>query len=126
MCSPTVEPSTLERLSTLLTQKFKLDPASISPAQPLEQFGIDSLGMVELLFFIEDEFQVKMPSDPPPFATVGDAVRYIDELLAAQRPAPAVDGTAPPVSRADRTTTAGGELPHSPRADGDAGQAERR
>jgi acyl carrier protein len=104
MCNPSVDPTTLERLSALMVQKFKLDPASITPAQPLDQFGIDSLGMVELLFFIEDEFELKMPSNPPPFATVGDAVRYIDELLAAQRAAPAVDG---------------GELPHSPRADGD-------
>jgi acyl carrier protein len=86
MCSERVAPSTLERLSALLAQKFKLDPSRISPEQPLEQFGIDSLGMVELLFFIEDEFQLKIPSDPPSFATVGDAVHYIDALLAAQHP----------------------------------------
>ena len=55
--------STIERLSQILAQRFKLDPARLTPDQPLSSLGIDSLGMVEMLFFIEEEFGVHLPSE---------------------------------------------------------------
>ena len=76
--------TTFERLSDILQKHYKIDPARLTPNEPLEQLGIDSLGMAELLFFIEDEFHVQLPSDAPLLPTIEDAVRYIDGLLAAQ------------------------------------------
>jgi acyl carrier protein len=80
--------TTLERLSRILVQRYKLDPARLTPEQPLESLGIDSLGMVEMLFFIEEEFGVHLPSEGVTFANLGDAARYVDQLIAAQKPAP--------------------------------------
>lgn len=76
--------TTLERLSRILVQHYKLDPARLTPDQPLGSLGIDSLGMVEMLFFIEEEFHVHLPSEGIALGTLGEAARSIDELIAAQ------------------------------------------
>ena len=88
---------TLERLSKILVKNYKVDPTRLTLDEPLEKLGIDSLGMAELLFFIEDEFKVQLPFDPAPLPTLGDAVCYIDGLLAAQHVAetPVIAGAAP-------------------------------
>src|ERR1700730_3692835 len=93
--------TTLERLSMILVKNYKIDPARLTLNEPLEELGIDSLGMAELLFFIEDEFKVQLPFDPVALPTLGDAVCYIDSLLAAQ------DAT-------EKSTIAGVEPPASP------------
>lgn len=76
--------TTFERLRDILVKDYKLAPESLALAAPLEGLGIDSLGVAELLFTVEDEFGIKLPSEPVPLSTVGDVVRYIDELVAAQ------------------------------------------
>lgn len=80
--------TTLDRLSRILVQRYKLDPARLTPDQPLGSLGIDSLGMVEMLFFIEEEFGVHLPSEGVAFGTLGEAARYVDELLASQKGVP--------------------------------------
>lgn len=79
--------TTLERLSRILVQRYRLEPARLTPEQRLDSLGIDSLGMVEMLFFIEEEFHVRLPSDGVTFATLGEAAKYVDGLIASQRPA---------------------------------------
>jgi acyl carrier protein len=90
--------TTLERLSMILVKNYKVDPARLTLDGPLEELGIDSLGMAELLFFIEDEFKVQLPFDPVALPTLGDAVSYIDGLLAAQDVTEtlAIAGVVPP------------------------------
>jgi acyl carrier protein len=82
--------STLDRLRVLLVKDYKLEPDLLTPDAPLEALGIDSLGVAELMFNIEDEFGVEIPGDPVALATVGDVVRYIDGLVTTQHP----DGTS--------------------------------
>jgi hypothetical protein len=41
--------------------------------------------MVEMLFFIEEEFGVHLPSEGVSFGTVGEAAKYIDDLIAKQK-----------------------------------------
>lgn len=74
--------TTLERLSKILEERYHVAPESITPDAPIEALGLDSLGMTELLFFIEEEFEVTLPYEPVSMRTVADAVRYIDEVLA--------------------------------------------
>jgi acyl carrier protein len=80
--------TTLARLSRILAQRYKLDPARLTPDQPLGSLGIDSLGMVEMLFFIEEEFGVHLPSEGITFGTLGEAAAYVDELMVTQKVAP--------------------------------------
>lgn len=88
-------PSTFERLSTLLVTHYKVPAETLTPDAPLESLGIDSLGTVELLWHVEDEFKIKLPSEPVPLPTVGDVVRTIDALVAAQGSAAAGDAARP-------------------------------
>ena len=57
---------------------------SLTPDAPLASLGIDSLGLVELLWNVEDAFKIKMPSEPTEMDTLGDVVRYVDALVARQ------------------------------------------
>jgi acyl carrier protein len=76
--------TTLPRLRALLVKDYKLDPAALDPDAPLADLGIDSLGVAELMFNIEDEFRVTIPGDPVALRTIGDVVEYIDNLVATQ------------------------------------------
>ena len=77
--------TTIDRLRVLLVKDYKLDPATLLPDAPLEALGIDSLGVAELMFNIEDEFKVTIPGEPVALMTVGDVVGYIDDLVATQQ-----------------------------------------
>jgi acyl carrier protein len=79
--------TTYERLQAILVKDYRLAPEALTLDAPLEGLGIDSLGVAELLFNVEDAFGIKLPPDPVQLATVGDVVRYVDDLVAAQRPA---------------------------------------
>ena len=76
--------TTIDRLRVLLVKDYRLDPATLLPDAPLEALGIDSLGLVELLWNVEDEFRIKLPQEPVPLATLGDVVLYIDQKVAEQ------------------------------------------
>ena len=91
--------TTFDRLRTMLLKDYPSTSESVTLTTPLEALGIDSLGLAELLFNVEDEFGVTLPTQPVPLPTVGDVVAYIDALVAAQNGA-AHDNSAPalPVS----------------------------
>ncbi len=83
--------STLETLREILLQDYKVEPAKLEPDALLTELGVDSLGMLELMFKIEDRFDVKIPGDPPgDLLTVRDVVAYID-TLAGRAAVPAAD-----------------------------------
>ena len=92
--------TTFERLSAILVKDYKLAPEALTREAPLEGLGIDSLGVAELLFNVEDEFGITLPPEPVQLPTVGDVVDYIDRLVAAQRgDGSASDAAAEPISR---------------------------
>ena len=76
--------TTYERLSGLLIKEYHLQPELLTLLAPLEDLGIDSLGIADLLFNVEDEFHITMPSEPVELLTLGDVVNFIDGLIAAQ------------------------------------------
>ena len=96
--SPNTSPNTntsptFEHLRRILLRDYPLDPAVITPDAALDSLGIDSLGVAELLFNIEDEFKISVPAEPVQLASVGDVARFIDGLIAAQQ-APATPSGA--------------------------------
>ena len=92
--------TTFERLCTILVKDHKLPLERLSLDAPLDSLGIDSLGTVELLWTVEDVFQLKLPSTPVELPTLGDVVRYIDELVAGQGAALTPTRSAAPSLRA--------------------------
>lgn len=87
--------TTFEHLSAILAKDYKLTPDRLTPDAPLEGLGVDSLGTVELLWNIEDVFEIKVPPEPVALLTLGDVVRYVDELVALQRAATLPDAGVP-------------------------------
>jgi acyl carrier protein len=84
--------STLETLQDLLIEEFDLTRERVTPDAGLAALGVDSLDLLELMFKIEDRYQLTIRDDVPTnLMTVQDVVGYIDTLLAAQRNAPGSD-----------------------------------
>jgi acyl carrier protein len=73
-----------DRLVQLLIDEYKLPAEKLVPDARLDELGIDSLGVMELVFKIEDDFAIQFPSDHVPLATVGDLVHYVQSLIASQ------------------------------------------
>ena len=86
--------TTFERLRTMLIADYASAPESLTLDTPLEALGIDSLGLAELLFNVEDEFKLTLPTQPVPLPTIGDVVAYIDALVAAQNRSESADNAA--------------------------------
>lgn len=81
--------NTYDRLVRILADEHDLAPEALQPEARLDQLGIDSLSVMELLFKIEDEFDIKVPNDQVALVTVEDIVAYVNALAAQQAAAPA-------------------------------------
>jgi acyl carrier protein len=53
--------STLDKVIAIIAEQAVLDPADITPQSTLEELGIDSLGVVESIFAIEETFDISVP-----------------------------------------------------------------
>lgn len=71
------------KIVELLTQKYGVDPAQISPDARMADLGLDSLTMGELLFDIEDTFGIEIALEDAKIETFGEALALVDRLVAA-------------------------------------------
>ena len=73
-----------ERLTTVLVSELGLDADKINDGAHFEEdLDVDSLGVVELLMALEDEFDVKIPDDEAEsIMTVGQAIDLVHGKLA--------------------------------------------
>lgn len=78
--------TTFERLIAILTRDYPLVTQALTPDTLLATLGIDSLGTVELLWTVEDEFKIKLPAEPVELPTIGDVAHYIEKIIASQVP----------------------------------------
>ncbi len=79
--------STFERLQTILTNKFSVPAEKINPDAALDSLGLDSLDLIEVLFEVEEEFNIRIPQDGGSAlrtATVQDIVDSIEKMLALE------------------------------------------
>jgi acyl carrier protein len=77
--------TTFERFRTILITRFSVDAAIIAPEAKLDTLGLDSLDVIEVLFEVEDEFEVRIPQDGGSalkMITVQDIVDTIDRVKA--------------------------------------------
>jgi acyl carrier protein len=73
-----------ERLVGVLVSELGLDATKINDGAHFEEdLDVDSLGVVELLMALEDEFDVKIPDDEAEsIMTVGQAIDMVHGKLA--------------------------------------------
>lgn len=90
---------TFQRLCAILVKDYKLVPEQLLHDTSLESLGIDSLGVADLLFNVEDEFHIKLPPEPVQLHSIGDVAAFIDQLVHATAPlaSPAPSAALPAV-----------------------------
>lgn len=71
-------------VAKLLAERLEIDISSIHPDTPLEALGADSLTVVELMFDLEDEFNVSLGDERPSLVVVQDIADNIDRLVSAK------------------------------------------
>lgn len=76
--------NTHDRLIRIIAEEHKLALDTLQPEARLDELGIDSLSVMELLFKIEEEFDIQVPNDQVPLVTIQDVASYVDTLIAQQ------------------------------------------
>lgn len=83
--------STHDKVIAIIAEQAVLDPSDVTPESTLESLGIDSLGLVESIFAIEEEFDINVPfnaNNPTEsdfdISTVASIVEGIERLRAQQ------------------------------------------
>ena len=78
--------TSFEGLCQNLQKEYQLEPSTLTPDTALKDLAIDSLGVIELIFAIEEKFTVTADdanSDAAKdFNTLQDVANYIDGLIA--------------------------------------------
>jgi len=80
MSDPTVTPKIVAALADYL----KRDPKTIRPDLHLrDDLGLDSMAVIELLYKLEETFDLQIPDqDLVSLSTVGAVAKYVDQRLA--------------------------------------------
>ncbi|MDX1821654.1 MAG: acyl carrier protein [Paracoccaceae bacterium] len=80
-----------DRVIAIIAEQAVLDPADVTPDATLEELGIDSLGLVESIFAIEEAFDITIPfnanePDKSDFdiSSVASIIAGIEKLVAEQ------------------------------------------
>ena len=75
----------------IIAEQALLDPSDVTPESTLEELGIDSLGLVESIFAIEEKFDITVPfnaNDPSEgdfdISSVAKITEGIQTLIAAK------------------------------------------
>lgn len=76
----------------ILAEQAMVDPSDVSLTKSLGELGIDSLGLVEAIFALEEEFDIEVPfnaNDPDAgdfdISSVAAIVGAVEGLVAAQK-----------------------------------------
>ncbi len=81
--------SVRDRVIAIIAEQAVLDTTEVRPEMTLKDLGIDSLGLVEAIFAIEETFDVSVPfnaNEPGrsefDMSSVGAMIRAVEELVA--------------------------------------------
>jgi len=80
-----------QRIIEIIAEQAVLDVSDVKPDSTLEELGIDSLGLVESIFAIEESFDIQVPfnaNDPGEsdfdISSVASIIAAVKELIAEQ------------------------------------------
>ena len=82
---------TAEKIIGIIAEQAMLDPSEVKPDASPEALGLDSLGMVEIVFAIEETFDISVPfnaNDPEQsdfdISSVEKIIAAVKTLIAEQ------------------------------------------
>lgn len=73
--------TTLGKIQSMLAEQFGFAPEQLAPEQVLADLGVESLGMVEFMFELENAFSIEFDSQGEPPRTVADLVALVEAHL---------------------------------------------
>ena len=76
--------SNLAVIQQLIAASAEVPVDSLDPNRPLDELNVDSLTVLEVMFDIEEKFNIKMPEERVPIRTVQDIADLVDRLVAQQ------------------------------------------
>ena len=77
--------TTLERLKQLFIDKFDSNIEELNSTTTLEHLGLDSLDLVDFMFDIENEFDIRIPDQEFRVRTIQEIVDAVDRFVSDQR-----------------------------------------
>lgn len=79
------------RIRQIIAEQAMVDPADVRPESTLEGLGLDSLALVEVVFALEESFDITIPynaNDPDgsdfDIKTVGAVIEGVKALIARE------------------------------------------
>ena len=78
-----MESEVFDRIREYLADQLDVDPDQITPDSDIvEDFGADTLDVVDMITTLSDEFGVEIPDEEiENFHTVGDVVQYVEDRM---------------------------------------------
>ncbi len=83
--------SVRDRVLDIIAQQAVLDVSDIDPEMPLQDLGLDSLGLVEAVFALEEAFDIEIPfnaNEPEnssfDISSVNAVIKAVETLVAAR------------------------------------------
>lgn len=74
--------ATYLKIKEMIVERFGVQEEKVSEDLSFNDLGADSLDVVELVMELEDSFNIQFDDERiESLNTVGDAVKYIDELM---------------------------------------------
>ena len=81
-----------DRVIRIIAEQAVLEPSDVTPESTLDDLGIDSLGLVESIFAIEEEFDINVPfnaNEPSQsdfdISNVASIISGVEALIAQQK-----------------------------------------
>lgn len=69
-----------EKIQKLICEQLKISEDRVTIDTTIDDLGVDSLDLVELVMDIEEEFYVEVPDDSiETIKTVGDLVKFVED-----------------------------------------------
>jgi acyl carrier protein len=92
------DPTISLKIRTALGEYLKRDPATILPTQHLrDDLGLDSMAVIELLYRIEEAFDLQIPDqDLAGLTNVGHVVTYVEKRLGKNGSAASIEKRVKP------------------------------
>ena len=77
-------PSTFERLQQLFLVRYDYKKEEVTSETTLELLGLDSLDVIEFMFDIEEEFDIRIPDREFKVVTIQDMIDALDRFISEQ------------------------------------------
>ena len=73
--------NTWATVQAIVAEELDIAITELLPDRPLEELGVDSLGIIEVMFKLEESFDIRMGDERVPIKTVQDIANIVDKLI---------------------------------------------